>query len=54
MKYVLLFIPWMLLIILSLFLGCIMYLWKFSEEDFRKGASFIQSKIGFLEWMPFV
>jgi hypothetical protein len=54
MKHLFVFPVWLLLFILSLTLGAIMYLWKFSKEDFKKGSQFINHKlIKFTEWYDF-
>jgi hypothetical protein len=50
MKYVLVAPFWIVLFILSMLLGGIMYLWKFSEKDFFRGARYINGKIKFSDW----
>ena len=52
MKYILLFLPWSFLIMLSLIVGGLMYLWRFKMDDFEKGSSYINQKIDFLKWIP--
>jgi hypothetical protein len=47
MKY-LLFIPLLVLVLISFLIGGIAYLWRFSASDFRKGAGVIETKTGFI------
>jgi len=52
MKYVLLAPIWGVLFALSILLGGIMYLWKFSQDDFFRGSRYINSNIiKFSDWM---
>lgn len=52
MKYVLIAPVWGVLFALSMLLGGIMYLWKFSQDDFFIGARYINSNvIKFSDWM---
>lgn len=54
MKYVLIAPFWIVLVMLSMMLGSIMYLWRFSEKDFFLGTTFINSKvIKFSDWFFF-
>ena len=51
MKYVFIIPIWIVLFVLSMLLGGIMYLWRFSEKDFFKGAGYINSNIvKFSDW----
>lgn len=51
MKYVLIAPVWILMFILSMLLGGIMYMWKFSKEDFFRGTTYINSNvIRFSDW----
>ena len=51
MKYVLIAPVWGVLFILSMLLGGIMYLWQFSQDDFFRGARYInENVIRFGDW----
>ncbi len=45
MKY-LLYIPLLVLVLISFLIGGIAYLWRFSKSDFRKGTGVIEAKTG--------
>lgn len=45
MKYSL-YIPLLVLVLISFLIGGIAYLWRFSASDFRKGAGVIETKTG--------
>lgn len=45
MKYIILFPPLLLLIIITFLSGGICYLWGFKEAHFRLGASYINEKL---------
>lgn len=51
MKYVLLLIPFMIMVVVSFLLGGVFYLWKFSYRDFRHGTSYINENVyKFTDW----
>jgi hypothetical protein len=54
MKHLIVFPVWGLLVITSLLIGSVMYLWNFNFKTFRKGSSFINTKlIRFTHWYEF-
>jgi hypothetical protein len=53
MRHLLVFPVWLLLLLLSLLIGGIMYLWKFSSKHFRKGSSYLNKHINFMDWYEF-
>lgn len=51
MKHLIVFPLFSLLVVLSMTLGLLMYLWKFSKKDFFKGCRFINTKVvRFVNW----
>lgn len=51
MRYLLLGVPFIVLIILSILFGCVCYLWRFNEEHFDYGVNFINERvIKFINW----
>jgi hypothetical protein len=51
MKYVFIIPIWALLFTVSILIGSIMYLWRFSERDFYTGTRFInENVIKFSDW----
>lgn len=54
MKHLFVFPVWATLVITSLLIGGIMYMWSFSSRHFRKGANFINMKVvRFTNWYDF-
>jgi hypothetical protein len=54
MKHLIVFPAWVVLFLISLTLGCIMYLWDFNFNTFKKGSRFINTKlIQFTNWYQF-
>lgn len=52
MKYLLIAPIWGVFFALSILLGCIMFLWRFSKEDFFRGTRYINTNIvQFDKWM---
>ncbi len=51
MKHVIIFPAYLFLFILSLVIGSILWLYSFKKKDFKKGASFINTRlIRFADW----
>lgn len=45
MKYLFTYPLFILLAIVSLLIGGVAFLWRFSKRDFRKGTTFINSRV---------
>lgn len=53
MKHLVVFPVFALLVIVSLLIGAVMWLYRFSNKDFRKGANIIHKHIKFTNWYEF-
>lgn len=53
MRHILVFPVWLFLFVLSLLIGSIMYLWKFSLTHFKMGSSFLNKRLNFMDWYEF-
>lgn len=52
LKYLFVLPIFMIFFIISLLIGCITFMWKFSKRDFRKGSSYINENIiEFADWL---
>jgi len=53
MRHILIFPVFITLFILSLLLGGICWLYRFSKKDYLKGTRFIHSHIRFTQWYEY-
>jgi len=51
MKQIMLVILTIVVILVSLTIGSVMYLWRFSKRDFQDGVTFIDHKTDFFEFI---
>ncbi len=54
MKHLVVGTTMIVLIIISILIGCICWLYRFNRADFYKGTRFINKHVivGFADWMP--
>ena len=54
MKHLVVGLTMMVLIVISLVIGALCWLYAFQPKDFYKGTSFINKHVvkGFIDWMP--
>ena len=53
MRHFLIFPVWLLLFLLSFIIGGTMYCWTFSTRHFKKGVSYLNGHINFMNWYEF-
>jgi uncharacterized protein YpmB len=51
MKHIVIITLAIIMVVISVLIGSICYLWKFSKRDFHAGKAYLADKIGFVEFL---